>query len=163
MRYLVTFSLVLAGLWLGLSGVYKPVIIALGGVSVALVAWLSYRMDVLGAEHDPMMFSWRLPVYWGWLLWQIVIANVQVAACACRPGCVRPQVLEVPVPQRTPIAQVTYANSVTLTPGTVTLVLDDGRMRVHALTQAGADGLRSGEMSRWVSWLEGSLQQESKR
>lgn len=160
---MLTFSLVLAGLWLGLSGVYKPVIFALGVASVALVTWLSHRMDVLGAEHDPIMFSWRLPVYWAWLLWQIVISNIQVAACVCRPGQLRPQIVEVPVPQRTPIGQVTYANSVTLTPGTVTLALGDGRMRIHALHQAGADGLRAGDMGRWVSWLEGTLERGSDR
>lgn len=157
MRHLVAFAITLIALWLALSGLFKPVLLGLGLVSAGLVLWLSHRMDVLGAEHDPvLMFSWRLPVYWAWLLWQIAVSNIQVAGCVLRPRRINPQVIEVRVTQDTPVARVTYANSVTLTPGTVTLSLGEDRMQVHALHQASADSLKSGDMARWVSWLEGA-------
>ncbi|MEM7052961.1 MAG: Na+/H+ antiporter subunit E [Pseudomonadota bacterium] len=159
MRYLLSLALILALLWLGISGVYKPLLFMLGAGSVLFVVWLSKRMDVVGVEHNPIIYSWRLPVYWAWLTWQIIIANVQVAAAALKPGnSVRPQIVEVPVHCQSAVGNVTYANSVTLTPGTVTLLLERNMLQAHALLDASAESLKSGEMERWVEWLEGSSQ-----
>lgn len=154
MRYGASLTTVLVLLWLGISGVYKPLILGLGVASVALVVWISRRMDVVGVEHNPALYSWRLPLYWGWLLWQIIVANFQVAACALRPSRLQPSVVRVPVPQKTAVGKVTYANSVTLTPGTVTLILNPGEMTVHALHQASRDDLESGAMAERILRLE---------
>lgn len=156
MRYLISLALILALLWLGISGVYKPLLFMLGAASVLFVVWLSKRMDVVGVEHNPVIYSWRLPVYWGWLTWQIIIANIQVAAAALKPGqTVRPQIIEVPIRCQSAVGKVTYANSVTLTPGTVTLLLESNLLQAHALLDSSADSLKSGEMELWVEWLEG--------
>ena len=157
MRYLISLTLMLVILWLGLSGVYKPLLFILGAASVALVVSLTERMEVLGAEHDPGMLSWRLPVYWGWLLWQVVLANLAVTRAILQPTRIRPGMLEVATPQRTRVGRVTYGNSITLTPGTVTTRLssDDDRLEVHALLPEAAEDLRNGEMARRVTWLEG--------
>lgn len=155
MRYAASLTIVLVLLWLGVSGVYKPLILGLGVASIALVVWISRRMDVVGVEHNPALYSWRLPLYWGWLLWQIIVANFQVAACALQPSRLRPSVVRVPVPQKTAVGKVTYANSVTLTPGTVTLLLKPGEMTVHALHQASREDLESGAMAQRILWLEG--------
>ena len=157
MRYLISLAVVMAALWLGLSGFFKPLLLGLGVVSVLLATWMAGRMDVVGTEHNPILFSWRLPIYWAWLVWQIVLANVEVARCILAPGRrLRPRVIEVPVPQKTEIGRVTYANSITLTPGTVSLLLERDRVKVHALTDASAGGVESGDMARRVNWLEGS-------
>jgi len=157
MRYLLSLALILALLWLGISGVYKPLLFMLGAASVVFVVWLSKRMDVVGVEHNPIIYSWRLPLYWAWLIWQVIIANLQVAAAALKPGNqVRPQMVEVPVDCKSAVGKVTYANSVTLTPGTVTLLLESNRLHAHALLDSSAESLKSGEMERWVQWLEGS-------
>lgn len=154
MRYAASLTAVLVLLWLGISGVYKPLILGLGVASIALVVWISRRMDVVGVEHNPVLYSWRLPVYWGWLVWQIIVANFQVAACALNPSRLQPSVVRVPVPQKTAVGKVTYANSVTLTPGTVTLLLNPGEMTVHALHQASREDLESGAMAQRILWLE---------
>ncbi len=156
MRYLISLALILALLWLGISGVYKPLLFTLGTASVLFVVWLSKRMDVVGVEHNPIIYSWRLPIYWTWLTWQIIIANLQVAAAALKPGQqVRPQIVSVPVECVSAIGNVTYANSVTLTPGTVTLLLEKNMLTAHALLDSSAASLKTGEMERWVEWLEG--------
>ncbi len=156
MRYLISLSLLLAVLWLAISGVYKPVILILGLGSVVLVTWLASRMDVIGKEHDPGLFSWRLPMYWGWLVWQIVVANFQIARRILRPDMGLEQtVMHVPLKHRTDIARVTYAQSVTLTPGTVSLRIDGEVLEVHALTPEAREGLESGQMAARVRWLEG--------
>lgn len=153
-RYLTGLGLILAALWLALSGVYKPLMLGLGMASTGLVLWLTRRMEIVGAEHDAVVFSWRLPVYWGWLVGQIISANIDVIRCILDPSRVAPQTLDVAEPDTTSIGVVTYGNSITLTPGTVTLDTAPGRLTVHALQPASADELRSGQMAAWVRWLD---------
>lgn len=154
MRYFLSLAVVLAALWLGVSGVYKVHILSLGVASVLLVVWLSARMEVVGTEHNPALYSWRLPVYWGWLVWQIVTANIHVARLVFQPRRISPRVIRTPVPHKTPVAKVTYANSITLTPGTVTLRLEDDFVEVHALDERSASGVEDGSMAAKVTWLE---------
>jgi len=156
MRYLVSLTLLLAVLWLALSGVYKPLLFALGAGSVAFVVWMSRRMEVVGVEHSPVLYTWRLPIYWLWLSWEIVKSNVEVARAALAPArYLHPRIVTVPVVRlHSPVAKVTYANSVTLTPGTVTLLLETDELEAHALTRASADALESGVMERRIEWLE---------
>ena len=142
-------------LWLGMSGVYKPLMFMLGAVSVVFVVWMSRRMDVVGVEHNPVLYSWRLPIYWLWLLWEIVKSNIEVARAAISPDkLVRPSVVRVPMKLRSAVGKVTYANSVTLTPGTVTLLLEEDHLEAHALTRSSAASLESGAMERKIAWLE---------
>lgn len=157
MRYFFALATVLALLWLGMSGVYKPVVLLLGVASVALVVWLTERMEVLGAEHDPGTLSWRLPIYWGWLVWQIILANVMVARAVINPKLMKPSMMRVPADTRSRVGLVTFGNSITLTPGTVTTELSDGSgdIEVHALLEEAAKDLGEGEMLKKVQWLEG--------
>lgn len=157
MRYFVSLTVVLAVLWLGLSGVYKPLLFGLGAASIVLVVWLTERMEVLGAEHDPATLSWRLPVYWFWLMWQVIKSNIAVARAVLDPRRIQPMLVELPADQRTRVGRVTYGNSITLTPGTVTtrLETDGDGIQIHALLPEAAEDLRRGEMARRVRWLEG--------
>jgi multicomponent Na+:H+ antiporter subunit E len=156
MRYILALTFLLAALWLAISGVYKPVILLLGVGSIGLVVWLAMRMEVVGEEHNPVIYSWRLPLYWGWLLWQIVLANLHVARLILSPRRIQPQVFKVPVSYRSAVAGVTYANSTTLTPGTVSLLLTPSELTVHALDARSAEDLKQGRMARKIAWLEGS-------
>jgi len=155
MRYVISLILILSALWLAISGVYKPLLFILGAASVGLVTWLSVRMDVVGQEHNPVLYSWRLFRYWNWLVVQILKSNIHVAKLALTPARIQPQLLTVPVPHQDEVAKVTYANSCTLTPGTVALQLRSDELLVHALDDASAADLRSGEMADRISWLEG--------
>ncbi len=157
MRYFISLSLTLAILWLGLSGVYKPLLFILGAASIALVVWLTERMEVLGAEHDPGLWSWRLPVYWAWLLWQVVLANLAVAKAILSGRPVEPKLFKTTAPQTSLVGRVTYGNSITLTPGTVTTCLrsEDDELEIHALLPEAAEDIESGAMARKVNWLEG--------
>lgn len=155
MRYLVALAITLSVLWLGLSGVYKPLLFVLGAVSVLFIVWMSRRMEVVGVEHNPVLYSWRLPVYWLWLLWEIVKSNIEVARAALAPGDrVHPMILKLPMDLDSAVSKVTYANSITLTPGTVTLLLEKDWLEVHALLESSAISLESGAMERKIAWLE---------
>ena len=154
MRYAISLAVTLSLLWLGISGVYKPLLLVLGSGAVLFVVWMSRRMEVVGVEHNPILYSWRLPIYWIWLLKEIVKSNIEVARAALQPERVRPSIFFVPMKLGSAVGKVTYANSITLTPGTVTLLLEDERVEVHALLESTAAGARSGQMQRKIAWLE---------
>jgi len=145
----------LAGTWLLLSGHYETLILAFGAVSCAIVTLLVYRMDVVDRESHPVHLGWRLPVYQCWLLWEIVKANIDVARRIIDPRLpISPTVVTLDASQPTELGHVIYANSITLTPGTVTLEVHRDRLEVHALSREAAEALAKGEMDRRVTWIE---------
>lgn len=152
----IVLTVTLTALWLVLSGHYNALMLALGAGSVALCVWLSLRMGVFEEDFHLAHFA-LLPLlrYWAWLLGQIVLSALDVSRRVLDPALpIDPVVLTVPVAQSTGMGRTTYANSITLTPGTVCLDLDEETVRVHALTGQGASALREGEMNRRVAALE---------
>jgi multicomponent Na+:H+ antiporter subunit E len=152
----VVLSVTLAALWLVLSGHYNALLLALGAGSVALCVWLAQRMGVFDEEVHPAHFQ-LLPLlgYWVWLAGQIVLSALDVARRVLDPALpIDPVVITLPVAQATEMGRTAYANSITLTPGTVCMDLDEDTVRVHALTREGASALREGEMNRRVAALE---------
>ena len=90
------------------------------------------------------------------MAWEIVKANIDVARIILHPKMpITPTILDIKASQVTELGHVFYANSITLTPGTVTLRLRDGLMEVHALTPTAIEGLLGGEMDRRVRAVEG--------
>lgn len=142
------FVLSLSVLWLLLSGFFEPLILFLGVVSIALVAWLSRRMDIVDTESYPFRLIPKLSTYWLWLLKEIVKSSWDTSKRALFPSAtVRPVVVDVPATQRSDLGLVIHANSITLTPGTVTLDVMPGSMRVHALHRDVADDVLQGDMN----------------
>ncbi|MEJ2121539.1 MAG: Na+/H+ antiporter subunit E [Alphaproteobacteria bacterium] len=147
----------LVGTWLLLSGRYEPLILAFGVVSIVIVALIAYRMGVVDYESHPINLGWRLPAFWIWLLWEIVKANIDVAKRIIHPRMpISPTVFTLEPTQPTELGLVIYANSITLTPGTVTLQVERGGLEVHALSRQAAEDLAKGEMDRRVTWIEGA-------
>jgi multicomponent Na+:H+ antiporter subunit E len=146
----------LAGLWLLLSGYFeKPLILAMGAVSVVLVVLISHRMDVVDHEGHPVHLSLRGALYWPWLLKEIVKSSIDVSRVILqRRMHIHPSVFTVRGRQRTELGLVIFANSITLTPGTATIALDGDRLTVHALTTAAATGWDDSEMNTRVAALE---------
>jgi len=142
----------LAIIWLLLSGHYNPLMLVFGAISVLFVVFLAHRMDVIDHEGHPVHLTWRAPVYWIWLIWQIIVSNFQVARHIVTPKLrIDPRMILIPMGQENDLDRTTYANSITLTPGTVSVRLDDdGNILVHALDENFAKGLESGEMERNV-------------
>lgn len=148
---------VLVLLWVLLSGQYSPLFLGLGLASVALVAWIVHRMEcgADGARLEVRLRLFATLCYAFWLFGQIVRANIEVALLALSPRMrVFPVVLRVPASQRTELGRVLFANSITLTPGTVSVHLGEEEVEVHALTKDAAASLADGEMGRRVEELE---------
>ncbi|TNE41211.1 MAG: cation transporter [Alphaproteobacteria bacterium] len=140
--------------WLLLSGHYTVLITSFGVASCLFSALIAYRMDVIDRESHPLHLWPRVIVYWGWLLVEIYKANIDVAKCVLFPKkYLRPSLFETKASQKTDLGKVIYANSITLTPGTVTVDLDGDVILVHALTKGGADGIKTGDMDQRVTRL----------
>ncbi len=142
--------------WLLWSGHYTPLLLTLGAGSCLLVLFLTRRMGLLDEEGVPVHLTPRLLLYIPWLIWAIVRANVDVALRILSPRLpIAPRLLRIRPGQRTALGRAIYANSITLTPGTLTCDADGEEFTVHALTQEAADDLESGLMDRKVRHLEG--------
>ncbi len=155
MRHTIYLSVTLGVIWLLNSGHYTPLIMSLGLVSVALVVWIARLMDVVDQESQPVKFTIKLPGYWLWLVKEIILSNIDVVKRIwLKPQSIAPVVATLTISQKTEMGRVVYANSITLTPGTVALDLKDSEVTVHALTMEGLTSLQGGEMDRRVSNLE---------
>ncbi len=157
MRY-VTFVLVLCGFYAVLSGQFhNTLLMGVGAGCIALIVYLSARMGLVDEESYPGIGVWvRALLYFPYLVWQVVVSNLDVLKRVWSPSLkIAPRMVKVPYGTRTAFGTVTYANSITLTPGTVTVDIDDDSMLIHALTAGAAEGLKDGSMEAQVKRLEG--------
>lgn len=158
MRQALILFVHLMGVWLLLSGHYTATLIIYGALSCVVVVWLSAHLGILDDEAMPVHLGFRPFLYIPWLLKEIVLSNWAVAKVILdRRMPIQPRLLRVSASQRSDVAQVIYANSITLTPGTVTLDVRNGEFLVHALTDESAAGVLGGEMDRRVAALEHHL------
>lgn len=133
--------------WLLWSGHYTPLLLALGLLSCLLVLLLSLRTGFFHAELYAFHLGPRLPRYWTWLLGEIVKANVAVARIVLNPRLpISPCLRTVDASDLPLVSQATLANSITLTPGTLSVDIDHGRIEVHCLAREFADQTVDGEM-----------------
>ena len=146
---------VLVIFWLLWSGHYTGLLISLGALSVMLVVWTCHRMDVVDHEGQPLALRLSILIYWLWLAGEIVKSSIDVANRVLFPSRgITPIVARMKASQKTLVGRVTYANSITLTPGTVTIDINDEELNVHALTLDGISQLREGEMDQRVTAVE---------
>lgn len=156
-RHWLSLLVALAVFWLVLSGHYTPLLLTLGALSCILVTWFSVRMAAAG-ERDTgaLRLLPALPSYWLWLSWEVVRANIDVIRAIVHPRLpISPTLVKVAASQRHPLGEVIYANSITLTPGTISVELDGGQIAVHALTADGATDIEEGGMARRVRRIDG--------
>ena len=140
--------------WLLWSGIYKPLLIVLGVLSCLLVLVLSRRMGFFEKGVYSLHLIWRLLPFWGWLGKELVASNLQVARIVLSPTLpISPTVVKIEALPEDPVGQAILGNSITLTPGTVTLDDHEGVLLVHCLTEEGAEALVEGDMNRRVAAL----------
>tara|TARA_B100000579_G_scaffold269620_1_gene222583 strand:+ start:1941 stop:2420 length:480 start_codon:yes stop_codon:yes gene_type:complete len=140
-------------IWLLLSGHYDPLLLSLGLLSCALCLYVTWKANFIDNEGLPLHLLVRLPVYTIWLFKEIIKANIDTAKIIILNNP-NPQNFRVKSTQKTEAGKVMYANSITLTPGTVTTQLDEDVLEVHALTAEMAEDVKSGQMDKMVTWLE---------
>lgn len=155
MKHVLALSTLLSAFWLINSGHYVPLILFFMVVSVIFVAILCHQMDVVDGESQPLDLTFTIPAYWLWLIKEVIMANIAVARCVWQgPQSISPSVVKIKANQKTDLGIVIYANSITLTPGTVSIDLEDDTITVHALTRESLADLLTGEMDRRVCKVE---------
>lgn len=151
----VSLGLLLFVTWALLSGHFTPLLIGLGVASTILVVVIALRMDVVDREGHPVHLTTGFIGYWFWLSIEIVKANIDVAKRIWSPRLpISPVLFRLRASQPGELGQVIYGNSITLTPGTVTVQIDDGDLLVHAIAEEVGEDLARGEMDRRVTRLE---------
>ena len=157
MKHALSLFVVLYGLWLLLSGHWHdPFLLGLGVVSAALTVFVAWRMEGLDHEGVPVSVVARALAYWPWLLWQIVLANFQVARRILDPGPHRPaHGLGAGQPEDRPgqgdLCQLHHADAGDH--------LGAGGGRTHFGPRPGGesiDALEDGDMDRRASWVDGA-------
>ncbi len=158
----LAYSLLLISLWVALSGKLDGLFLTAGIISVAVVLFVTeaifHPSDPLGFERPPSRFSWlaattfRLVVYFPLLLWEIAVANIHVARLVLDPRMpISPSLIEFESPLRTEASNAVLANSITLTPGTVTIDMSAHRLIVHCISETSRQGIQDGKLLKHVA------------
>ncbi|PHR55290.1 MAG: cation:proton antiporter [Robiginitomaculum sp.] len=157
MGYIASLTLMLVALWLTLSGYFhNQLLLSLGAFSVGITVVLALRMRILDDESAPYYRIPRLLVYSVWLMVEIVKANLIVAKTILRPDMVlTPRMVRIKTLPASGFGRALFANSITLTPGTVTVDLDSDEIIVHAILKEMTNKSDFAEMARRCAWAAG--------
>ena len=139
------------GLWWMLSGRLDFLTLSLGLVSAVFSVFLSRRMRHFDGESHPFVLGRWLIRYWIWLTGAIIKANLEVSReVFARPLRISPTWVRLRTQHKSDVGMATLANSITLTPGTISLDVEAGAISVHALTEAAAEYLQTGDIDHRV-------------
>lgn len=158
MIHVISLGATLAAFWLSLSGPYSasPLIAGFGVLSVIVALLVGLRMDSIDGLRVPIRFSYGLFKYLLWLGKEIGKANIDVAKIVLAPELkISPRLVRVKATQKTDVGLTIFANSITLTPGTVTVEIEGDEFLVHAITEEMAVGCVEGDMGDRVTAIEG--------
>lgn len=151
MKRTIVLAVALIATWLIWSGIYKPLLLGLGLLSVLITLQLANRMGLTRREFFTLDLIPSMLGYWFWLLLETARANLQVTKIILSPGLpISPTMVTLKNPCKGFIGEATLANSITLTPGTLTVDAREGEFQIHCLTREGADEVMSGDMDRRV-------------
>lgn len=142
--------------WLLLSGFFTPFLLSAGVGSALAVVWFARRMDVVDHEGHPIQLGPKALFYWLWLLKEIVKSAWDVSKIILHPQLpISPTLVRFRPTQKTDVGLVIHAQSITLTPGTITIEAGPDEFFVHGLTRSGAHGVVDSEMDRRATACEG--------
>lgn len=146
----------LFALWLLMSGLFTPLLVSLGGGSVLVVIIVSKRMNAVDNDRINLALSpLRFAGYLVWLMVEIAKANWAVTKIILsRKMTIRQHMFAVPYSQKTDLGQVIFANSITLTPGTITVEIEAGNYLVHAVDYSDDDPAALADMDARVTGAE---------
>jgi multicomponent Na+:H+ antiporter subunit E len=143
--------------WLALSGHYTPMLVAAGAASALLCVAAALWMRIVDIEGQPVELGIGFVTYLPWLAAEVARSAWAVTKIILNPRLpLTPTMTVVHGSQRTSVGIAIYGNSITLTPGTITVAQRGNELTVHALTGSGARDLEAGAMDRRVTRLEGA-------
>jgi multicomponent Na+:H+ antiporter subunit E len=153
-------ALTLFVLWLLMSGIYKPLIVWLGVASALIAMFVVRRMDVAAdtGRLEIKLKPFATIRYLSWLMVEIVKSNWAVSKIILSPNMtLNRHHFYVPCTQKTDLGQATFANSITLTPGTITVDVEDGSFLVHTVSYSDDSLSALADMDARVSKIESAV------
>jgi len=153
MAKVATF-LVMLGFWVVMSGMFDPFHFSLGVFCCLLVAHFSHNLLFYGEPRRWGRGIFGILIYLPWLFWEILLANLQVAYIVLHPRMLElidPQLVRFKTILKRPISKVTLAQSITLTPGTITVDIEEDEFLVYALTDGAAKSLPGSAMEQKIA------------
>ncbi len=157
MLRLISLFVSLYVFWILMSGFFTPFLLVVGAGASLAVVWIANRMDVIDHEGHPYQLGWSAATYWPWLVKEILKSAIDVSRIIVDPRRgPTPTLTRFRPRQKTVVGLVTHANSITLTPGTLSVDVGRDEIVVHAFTREGAAGVHDSEMDRRVERFEGS-------
>jgi multicomponent Na+:H+ antiporter subunit E len=158
MSFLIT-AIAMFSFWILLSGEFTFILITSGIIASLIVAYLSHDIFIGKADLKTETGRvFRFIKYVPWLLWEIILANFEIAYLVLSPKpLVDPQLVRFKPDLKTDLGIVTLAHSITLTPGTVTVEANEKEFVIHAIWQKSAEGIIGGEMQQKVKKIEGDV------
>ena len=145
--------------WILLSGEFTFILITSGVVASLITAYLSHDIFIGKADIKvEIRRVFRFLRYLPWLLWQVILSNIEIAYLVLNPKpLIDPQLVRFKPDLKTDLGIVTLAHSITLTPGTVTVEANREEFIIHAIWHKSAEGIISGEMQQKVKKIEGDV------
>lgn len=154
--HIVKWAVVLSIFWLLLSGFIEPLLLSFGAISVVIVLFILKRMDKVENEPGQIGTSIRLIRYTPWLIGQVFSSAIHVTKLIWgSPDKVSPAIAKINAKDVPASSRVLYANSITLTPGTLSVDLDENEVTVHALHRSSIDELKEGQMEKKITGIWG--------
>ena len=162
-KHYAILSAVLFLFWCMLCGNFTAKFVIVGLASSLISAYICMPLLLLESRKgDKKYFAFDVNLfkylgYWMWLINEVRKANMDVATSVIKSEMdINPKVFKFRMVYDNPMAEATLANSITLTPGTITIdVSDDGVYTIHALTNGAREGLMEGGMQRRIAQLFG--------
>lgn len=148
--HIVILSLMLLGLWLLLSNHFEPLMITFGVVSVILSLFISKRLGVIDKAGYPFLFILRVIQYNAWLMYQICLSNIDVSLRILGFRPIKSRLIRIPFKYTDDLSKVIYANSITLTPGSASIFIENNQLIVHTISDESAEDLFSGDMANRI-------------
>lgn len=155
-RFSILLIIGMGAYWLALSGYFKPLLLTLGAISILIVVGLIHRMKIMDEETVPYLHIPKTLSYFSWLFREIAKANVDVIKAVLSPNIdVTPNMIRVKLRQQTEMGKAMFANSITLTPGTVSVCVEGDEIIVHSLLSDQVEVDDFNEMAERSAWSVG--------
>ncbi len=155
--YRIAIFLILFGTWMVFSGLFDAFHLTLGAISCLVVTLISssfFFEDREAGVGQRLQQILRIPGYLLWLLYQIALSNLHILKLALTPGDLKgldPSLVRVKTKLKTDFGKYALANSITLTPGTITIELDEDELLIHSISEHTKSGVEDDSMEQKIS------------
>lgn len=155
--YALLLTSVLTGTWIFFAGNWQVSTLITGLGAATAVTLASFRCNVVDREGHPFHLAFTLPFYWLWLAKEVLLSTLTITRIIWKPELeIHPGFTWLHLHQHTDLGRTIYANSVTMTPGTVCVNIQPRRVLVHAIEHNSLKELASGSIDKRILRLTGA-------